>query len=167
MTDAETAADFFALFSLDRRFDIDSGSLQSAYLELARRTHPDFAGADPEAQLRAMELSAQVNEAYRVLCDPELRAHYLLQLLGTAPDNTLPDGFLEQIMDWREQLADAQGNHDKQKIRQLESQAKAQREIHLQCIAELFKTTGEADRATIRHELNALRYIQRLLEQIH
>ena len=57
----------FELFTLPARFTLDRQLLESRYLQLTRETHPDLAGTDPAAQLAAMQLSAQVNEAYATL----------------------------------------------------------------------------------------------------
>ena len=157
--------DYFELFGLPRRFDLDAASLQSRYLELARRTHPDFAGSDPDAQLQAMERSAQVNEAHRILADPEERANYLLEFLGGPTkdqDKSLPEGFLEEMVTLREELAEAQESGERPKIEQIRADAQRNRQIHLDQIRNLF---AAGDLAPIRREINALRYIHRLLEQ--
>jgi molecular chaperone HscB len=165
----ENAKDHFELFGLERRFDLDEKKLQSNLLELARLTHPDHAGDDAEAQMRAMDLSAKVNEAHRALADPESRANYLLQLLGgpsKEQDRNLPKGFLEKMMMVREDLADAQVDGDKLKLDEFELHAKNQRQQHLSRLATLFEQTPPP-LADIRTELNAMRYIERMLEQIH
>lgn len=157
------APDHFALFGLERSFALDEQGLQSRYLQLARLTHPDFAGSDPDQQLAAMELSARVNEAHRVLSDPEERANYLLDLLGGPrrdQDKSLPAGFLEEIMLLREELADAGGNP------QVVEDARRRRQALLDRIAGLFSQASPAALKEIRVELNALRYIERLIEQL-
>ncbi|MED5393943.1 MAG: DnaJ domain-containing protein [Actinomycetota bacterium] len=49
--------------------------LRDAYRALARRLHPDRV-ADPSARRSADDRMAKVNEAWRVLGDPDLRAAY-------------------------------------------------------------------------------------------
>ncbi len=166
----ERANNHFAVFNLPAQFDLDEAALQSRYLELTRLTHPDFAGDDIDSQMRAMELSARVNEAHRILSDPETRANYLLMLQGgpaQTQDTSLPDGFLEEIMLLREELADAQSQGNAQSLQHLEAQARQRRQSHLTRIAELFQQPTPQAASQIRTELNALRYIQRMLEQIH
>jgi molecular chaperone HscB len=169
------APDHFALFDLSRAFSIDPESLQSKYLELTRATHPDFAGADAEAQIAAMDLSARVNDAYKVLSDPEERANYLLGLLGgpaKEEDKSLPKGFLEQMLMVREEMEEAQASNDATTLKAMEQDARGRRENHLLRVTQLFdQLTSQSDSSTtrraIRLELNALRYIERMLEQIY
>ena len=52
-----------------------SDELRDAYRALARRLHPDRV-ADPSARRGADDRMAKVNEAWRVLGDPDLRAAY-------------------------------------------------------------------------------------------
>jgi molecular chaperone HscB len=164
-----SAPDFFAVFDLPRGFPVDRAELEKRYLELARLSHPDLAGPEPEAQVEAIELSSRLNDAHRTLSDDESRANYLLDLLGgptREQDKSLPEGFLPQIMLTREELAEAQVEADADRIIAIESDAQASRAAHLHEIARLF-AAPIPDLAAIRTELNALRYFQRLLEQVH
>ena len=59
-----------------------------------------------------MQWSVRINEAYRRLRDPLTRAAYLCELRGApiqANSNTaMPADFLNQQMEWRENLEDAE-----------------------------------------------------------
>lgn len=163
------ARDFFAAFDLPRAFPVDSADLEKRYTDLARLAHPDLAGPEPEAQIEAIELSARLNDAHRVLSDDEERGNYLLHLLGgpdRESDKSLPDGFLPQMMMIREELAEAQMEGEDERVAAIEEDAKATRAAHLQNIARLFAEPAPNFPA-IRTELNVLRYFQRLLEQLH
>ena len=65
-----------------------TAQLRKAYLELARRYHPDLNQNDPEAAQAAMQ---RVNEAWHVLSDNERRRDYdatlLYQASGSATGN--------------------------------------------------------------------------------
>ncbi len=74
-------SDYFEVFGLPRKLQVDLEALQRRFYELSRRHHPDFhqvAGA--EAQAQALEASALVNRAYRTLRDPVARVEYLIAL---------------------------------------------------------------------------------------
>ena len=58
--------------------------IRNAYRDLARRNHPDAKG---EASAAAM---AQINEAWRVLSDPDRRAVYDAQIRRTYASATMP-----------------------------------------------------------------------------
>lgn len=73
--------DYFEVFGLPRKLQVDLDALQRRFYELSRRYHPDFhQGADAAAQAQALESSALVNRAYRALRDPLARVQYLIAL---------------------------------------------------------------------------------------
>lgn len=73
--------DYFALFSLPRRFGIDEGILKEKYFALSRLFHPDAHVQDPpEIQEAALRWSALLNNAYQTLKDQAKRFRYLLSL---------------------------------------------------------------------------------------
>ncbi|MBX3404469.1 MAG: hypothetical protein KF699_13745 [Phycisphaeraceae bacterium] len=172
------AFDPFAILGLPRRFDLDPMQVQRAYLARAAMAHPDLlpggGGGDvgPGSGSSAMDPSA-LNRAKSVLDDPEQRADALLLLLGGPPreaDRSLPDGFLVEIMDIRERLDAAVASRDTAVAAELEAWAAQRRAGHIRAAAELFGAlprppSADALRA-IRRELNAWRYIERMLEQV-
>src|SRR4051812_32758380 len=79
----DVKADHFAVFGLERRYDLDEGELEARYRERSRKLHPDrFATADARARRAALQHGVQMNEARGVLRDPLRRAEYLLGLSG-------------------------------------------------------------------------------------
>lgn len=110
-------ANHFELFGLSVAFEIDTQSLGRRYHELVRSSHPDRYASAPEPQkLRAVQLAAQVNEAFRILQDPISRARYILEMKGAVLNDesaTLADPqFLMEQMELREALADARMAQD-------------------------------------------------------
>jgi len=105
--------DSFDRLGLPRRFVLDVGVLERAYLARSRAVHPDFHLAGSSADLDAsLELSAAVNEAYNTLRDPFARAEHLLALEGgpTASEHKqLPPGFLAEMLEAREEIEQARG----------------------------------------------------------
>ena len=98
--------DPFELLGLERRFDIDRRALQAAYLKRSAQLHPD---RFPEAadQAEAAGRAARLNTARDMLADDERRADVLLRLLGgpaREEDKSLPDGFLMDIMEARQEI---------------------------------------------------------------
>ena len=80
--------DYFALFGLRRAYRIDAAQLDQAYHEMQGQVHPDRHAHLPETERRlSMQWATQVNEAYRTLKKPLLRAHYLLRLAGAETDH--------------------------------------------------------------------------------
>ena len=100
---------FFTLLQLPEAFVIDLETLHQNYQSIQKDIHPDrFATFDDEAKLESNKKTAQVNDAYQTLKSPIRRAEYLLQLKGINIHDekytAVPQDFLMQQMDWREEL---------------------------------------------------------------
>ena len=111
----------FEIFGLSPQFAVDRAALDARWKDLQREAHPDrFATADAQAQRQAMQWSVRINEAYQRLKDPLKRAAYLCELHGApiqAENNTaMPTAFLMQQMQWREDLEEAEGLDDLERM---------------------------------------------------
>ena len=109
--------DFFALFGLPRCFAIDIDRLEQAYRDRQGQVHPDRHAHRSDAEKRvAMQWATQVNEAYRTLRKPLLRARYLLELQGVEAgletNTAMAPEFLMEQMEWREAVEEARGGGD-------------------------------------------------------
>jgi molecular chaperone HscB len=106
---------YFEVFGLARRLEIDGAELQRRFYELSRRHHPDFHhGASPEAQAEALAASARLNAAYRALRDPIARIEYLVRLEEGQETREAADAkpqapreLLAEMFEIQESLADA------------------------------------------------------------
>lgn len=164
--------DPFQTLGQPARFDLDEADLHAKFIHASSTHHPDR-HTDPVAQAEAAEQAAEINRAYAILSDPERRADALLTLLGGPAkdeDKSLPPALLMDMMETREQLEEAVADNNKKELERLRGWASDQRHAHLTKIAELFEgeesTLPESKAKSIRLELNALRYIQRMLEQM-
>src|SRR5688572_11246498 len=73
--------DYFSVFGLPRRLQVDGRELQRRFYALSREHHPDFhQAADADVQEAALQRSALVNRAYRALRDPLSRLEHVLAL---------------------------------------------------------------------------------------
>ncbi|GKX55161.1 co-chaperone protein HscB [Leminorella grimontii] len=109
--------DYFTLFNLPVRFDVDTQALSSRYQELQRQYHPDrFASAPENERLASVSHAATVNDAYQTLKDPLRRAEYLLLLNGIDVKNeqqTMHDtAFLMEQLELREELDEIERSKD-------------------------------------------------------
>ncbi len=162
-------SDPFAEFSLDRRFDLDAQALRQAYLARSAQVHPDRF-TDPLEQADAVEHMSRLTDAYRVLCDPQLRAKALLALSGLEAEgdrDKLPPDLLMQMMEVREEMESAIESRNQTELERLRGWATQQRDQYLAGLARDFEQKLDvASAAQIRMKLNALRYMQRMLEQM-
>ncbi|MBI1905034.1 MAG: Fe-S protein assembly co-chaperone HscB [Rhodocyclales bacterium] len=111
--------DYFTLFGLPRRFQLDRAALDAAYHELHGRVHPDRHAHLPDIdKRRAMQWATRVNEAFVTLSKPLPRACYLLELAGEDAalhtNTAMSPEFLMEQMEWREAIEEARsaGNAD-------------------------------------------------------
>jgi molecular chaperone HscB len=160
-------ADPFDLLGIQPAFPVDEARLRQAWLKATALNHPDRA-ADPETAHRTL---SAVNQAYRTLSDPEKAANTLLtRLVGPSPEQAkaLPDGFLMEMLEIRDELEEAKASKDPERIAKLEAWADEQRGMWMERVGEQFAAHGEVNdqRDAIRQSLNAWRYIERLIEQL-
>ena len=77
------AGDYFSVFSLVPKLDLDLGMLEHQFHKLSRKLHPDrFARASDSEKEWSLADTALLNDAYRTLRDPIRRTEYLLKLQG-------------------------------------------------------------------------------------
>jgi molecular chaperone HscB len=118
-----TPTDYFAFFSLPRRFQLDTAALEKKFYQLSRKFHPDlYARASAEEQRWSLEKSSVLNDAWRTLRDPLARTEYMLGLAGirleeqsrdasdkaaesgTAKQQVVPPDLLEEVFELNMQL---------------------------------------------------------------
>lgn len=165
-------SDPFDLLGLPAAFDLTSEQVERGYLRRVAALHPDLAGDGGET----LAGSAELNQARDVLRDAERRAEALLRRLGgpdKSSDKALPDGFLMDILETREAIEEAVGRgaaRDPAEMERWRGWARERRGEYLAAVSALFREAGGAKGdgtlRAIRRELNAWRYIERLIEQL-
>ncbi|WQF77713.1 Putative DnaJ domain, co-chaperone Hsc20, co-chaperone HscB oligomerization [Colletotrichum destructivum] len=145
-------------------FPIDQRALRREFLRLQAKAHPDMHPAELKA--RAEATSARINEAYKTLSNPLLRAQYLLSLRGVdvANDETLkvedPD-LLMIVLEAREEIEEAAS----------ESELEGQRAANDERIRESEEVLEEAfrhdDIETAKREAVKLRYWVNIQESLN
>jgi molecular chaperone HscB len=133
---------------------------------LQREAHPDkFSAQGAAAQRVAMQWSVRINEAYRRLKDPLKRAAYLCELHGepvNAENNTaMASDFLLQQMQWREELEDAAGMDE---LERLARQVASARQQLLQQCAQLLDEKQDYKAAV--QQVRALMFIERFASDV-
>ena len=114
---SEGLKNHFELFGLAPAFALDLDHLDRAYRDIQAEVHPDrFAHAGDAERRASMQMTTQVNEAYRTLKSPVRRAKYLLELngvdVGFETNTAMPREFLMQQMELREKLEEAKNGSD-------------------------------------------------------
>jgi molecular chaperone HscB len=98
----------FELLNLEKRYDVDPALLRKQYLLKQALHHPDRASSDL-TRIENLDISMQLNEAYKILKDDYMRAEYLLTILGQKfDDRLLRDALtaleLEELIEAHEEL---------------------------------------------------------------
>lgn len=112
---SDLTKNYFELFSMQPSFDINLNDLDERFRKLQKEFHPDrFASVSDQERRIAMQLTAQINEAYQTLSHPLARGSYLLKLNGINIDNEtdtkMDAAFLMEQMELREQLETVKNN---------------------------------------------------------
>ena len=175
---AGAEVDYFTLLGLPQRFDLSAEEVRKSFRALNRHAHPDFHGNDtPEVQALSLRLSANVNDAFRILSDPANRANYLLEVLGgpsLTVDKSVPDGFLGTMMMMQEEIADSAESGNTAELPRIREVLQTQHDGLMNRIIGLFEeyqksVDCEAVRqdllGQIRRQLNAVSYVKKLLSQ--
>ena len=161
--------DFFSLFNLPARFQIDIALLDQNYRALQAQVHPDKFAHLPESERRvSMQWATRVNEAYQTLRKPLDRARYLLALHSVETqeetNTAMPVDFLMQQMEWREAIAEARQARDSTVLDEL--QGKLQQEVRAlqQQLAQLIDS--EQDYLSAAGIVRKLKFFEKLAEEI-
>jgi molecular chaperone HscB len=158
--------DPFALLGAPRRFDLDLPRLEKTHRELSRALHPDkFAGASHSERRAALEKAASVNEAFRILKDPIRRAEALFQLAGAhaGEEPKASPAFLMDMMEQREELAEARAKRDLDRVRAIGAAMDARARAVMEKLTAAF--SGEPD-LTALPLLGELRFYARFKDEI-
>lgn len=111
LSQENTERDYFSLFQLEAKFDLDLDELAQRFRALQLEFHPDRFTDRPANERRlAASISAEINAGFSILSDTVTRAGYLLAGMGQdlqqyerAP---MSGEFMMQQIRLREQLAD-------------------------------------------------------------
>src|SRR5271156_2385165 len=114
--------DYFAVFGLPRKLNLDLPALERSFYRLSRKLHPDlYAQATPQEQQWSLDQTSLLNDAYRTLKNPIARTEYLLKLEGivleagksddgTSKESRVPPDLLEEVFELNMQLEEMRMN---------------------------------------------------------
>jgi molecular chaperone HscB len=166
------SSDYFAAFGLERRLTLDPAALQRTFYDLSRQYHPDrFGTRPPPERQRALDFTALLNDAYRVLRDSVQRAEYLLKLegfdIGEQRSKDVPPELLEEVFELNMMLEQTPERDELESARSRFQGMLDDVDSELRLLAVQFDNGGGRDiLARIRGVLNRRRYIQNLLRDV-
>jgi molecular chaperone HscB len=154
--------DPFAILGLARRFHVDPAAVEDAYRAVARKVHPDKFAKRPAVERRmSLAWTAALNEARRVLKDPDRRARWLAtgQAEPKEAGPKLDPAFLAEIFEWRE-LDEERPGALSAAARGREGELRAE----LDAIFSAWER-GEGDLALVEDRLARLKYVTGLVRE--
>ncbi len=153
---------YFRFYGLTPSFDIDKAELRRLFLEKSRQFHPDYFEDDHALQVKAIEVTAYNNKAFKALNAPSERLKYLIQIniSETETSQKLPQDFLMEMLELNEQIDEFAFADDKTAI-------KANIEVELSTSIEnlmhhLIALVQSENWAEAKSELLKLNYLERL-----
>jgi molecular chaperone HscB len=170
-------ADYFELFGIERNLDVDTAALQRKFYDLSRQFHPDkYAGGSSEEQQYALDATAQLNDAWRVLRDPVRRAEYLLKLegldIGEQRSSNVPTELLEEVFELNMMLEELREGDESTRPR-LEEERERFNKMLFRADCDLKSEFAHYDQErdafvlqVIRGILNRRRYIANLVREV-
>ena len=159
----------FALFDLPVAFQVDSGLLNERYLALQKSLHPDnFSAASAQEQRLAIQKSAEINDALRILKDPITRADSIIAINTGKTENPEEKSnndidFLMQQMEWRETLENIENRQDTDELTAFTQEIN---QIRHAILSELSTTLDAQQWDIARAITDKLRFIKKLQAEI-
>jgi molecular chaperone HscB len=180
----DAAATHFQVLGAPAAFDVDRAALERTYKDLTKQLHPDrFAKADPQARRASLQRSVQLNQAWKTLRDPVRRAEYLLSLAGIdvgTEEGTqrrgadgvkqklpVPQALLMEVLELREGLMEARMAEDDARVAELAAEVRGRKQAAMDAVAAALRPSdGKRDLDRAAHELVAVRYFDRFLDEV-
>lgn len=146
---------------------LDRSALEKRFREVSKAVHPDRFGHTSAVERRlALEHTTWVNDAYRVLKDPQTRAEYLLELegvkVGGEEERTDDPELLMMMMELQEKTASSE---DEEELQKLLEDTKSRRRALLERV-EAYFDRREGTQEDVKRALDELRFVKRLDERI-
>src|SRR5690349_3896678 len=102
--------DYFEIFGLPIQLKVNKTDLPKRFFELSRKFHPDFyANSTPSEKEKALEITANLNKAFKTFQNEDDTIKYTLQLKGLLEEEEkyqLPPDFLMEVLEINEKVMD-------------------------------------------------------------
>jgi molecular chaperone HscB len=154
---------YFEIFNLPAKFDVDLVALQKNYREIQKKIHPDkFTTSTENEKIQSMIKSTEINDAYKTLKLPIKRASYLTSLHASDKKIILPPEFLMQQMEWEEYFESIQTK--KGKIHEFDSLINNKKNDLIELLQNQIDQKKDWDAAAIT--IHKLQFVEQLINKI-
>ena len=172
MPGVSSSQDYFSLFGLPPRLSLDVSDLQSRFYSLSRQFHPDrFARSSAAEQQDALDKTALLNDAYRILRDPIQRAEYMLSQsgfdIGEQRSKDVPPELLEEVFELNMLLEETPDRAELEEARGKFQHMQDETDDEIKSLFEKYDATEDRTvLQSMRGVLNRRRYIQNLVRDV-
>ena len=158
---------YYELFDLPVSPSVDQKLVAKKYIELQRKSHPDFYQNALENEKEEVMLhSAEINKGYKILKDPQLTIEYFLITKGaiqTDEKYSLPPDFLMEMMDLNELMLEKGGSDVTEKVKTFEDSI-------FGSVRHLLQSTtvewSEEDLQKLKEYYYKKKYLERILDRL-
>ena len=163
---------YFELYDMPVSLQPDAKKVKQKYYELSRKYHPDFySHASESEQAQVLEVSSQVNKAYKIFQQSDDTIKYVLQEKGLLQEEEkyeLPPLFLMEMLELSEQMMEAKMEDDAGAMSSVQQQINnAQTEIYepVKRIVEFYQEgiTTEKELLQVKEYYYRKKYLNRIL----
>lgn len=167
---------YFELYDVPVSFVTDKQQVKQKFYELSRKYHPDFFTQENEFQQdEVLEISSQVNKAYKVFQNKNETIKYVLQLKGLLEEEEkyqLPADFLMEMMELNEQLTEAKMEEDPATLSALKKTIERQEDEIYQPVKSIIEgyeegKTTNGELLKVKEYYFKKKYLNRILAAMH
>lgn len=159
--------DYFNTFGLPISFSIDQNKLEKSWRHLSCIVHPDrYINSNDIDRKSSIEIASFVNEAYKVLKDPILRASHICEINGIncKKKSNVSIFFLEKQLVWRESVDNLYNNKDLDGLKKLGTELYKEIEERLLALSNLLDKNFDYINASVL--INELMFIDKIYNNI-
>jgi len=169
----QPSSNYFDFFGLPHKLNLDLKDLESRFYALSRQWHPDrFARGTAEQRQVSENATATLNDGYRTLKEPVLRAEYLLKQhgfdIGEQKSGNVPPELLEEVFELNMALEEVESS--RAELEEFRGKFSGMRqEIDRELLAQFAAYDQAQDKLIlekIRSILNRRKYIYNLVNQV-
>ncbi len=164
---------YFEALGLAPALTLDLDDLKKRFYERSRQWHPDrYSRKSAAEQEQALEMTAMLNDAFRVLRDPVERAEYVLKENGLEPSKDAPPELLEEVFELNMALEELREGDESARASLVEARDRfvgmlAQSDSELSALFVAHDASpGKDSLGKIRSNLNRRRYISNLVRDV-
>jgi molecular chaperone HscB len=169
---------YYEALGLEPKLSLDLDDLKIRFYDRSRQWHPDrFSRASAEEQRRALDMTALLNDAFRTLRDPWMRAEYFFKLTNVELPKELPPGALEEFFELNMTLQELKSGDESVRPQLIAAQERLRKSYEdtgaeLGTLFELYDKFSEAERQetdlveAFGNLSNSRRYIGNFLREV-